>query len=82
MQQYINVSRAVITGSKLYSVRIMTELYSTTGQLQDMDKMGWIRDQRDSQNSLRLDNFCLVSLDLGLDNLQNAQSQGVLVSTT
>ena len=41
-----------------------------------------IRDQRDSRKSLGLDNFCLVSLGLGLDNPQNAKSRGVSVSTT
>ena len=41
-----------------------------------------LRDKRDSQKSLGLDNFCLVSLGLGLDNPPNAQSRGVSVSTT
>ena len=40
------------------------------------------RDQRDSRKSLGLDNFCLVSPGLGLDNPQNAKSRGVSVSTT
>ena len=40
------------------------------------------RDQQNSRKSLGLDNLCLVSLGLSLDNPKNSQSRGVSVLTT